>query len=387
MNRFKWKAMLVLVLVAMVTGVSAVAERMSKSESFTVKKGGLLVVEADRVSADIHIKVWTKNEVNVKVDGISEEDLENLEMRESGNTVYVEYYGNRDHRRHGRHARFVINVPSQFDLELATSGGDISIDDKITGKVEAGTSGGDISIDDVEGLVEVATSGGDISARTITGDAEVATSGGDIDIDEVKGTLDVATSGGDIEVGNVGEDLSAKTAGGDIIIGDVGGDVDAATAGGDVEVGRVQGRADLRTAGGDIEVLSATGEVSARTAGGDIVMAEIKGSVDVETAGGDIEVELDPTGKRGSVLETKGGDIVLYLPSSAKVTIEAEIRLHHGYYDDEEDYDEYDIISDFKAESKDKDKRGIRAKFVLNGGGPRIEMETMHGDIEIRKSR
>jgi hypothetical protein len=57
------------------------------------------------------------------------------------------------------------------------------------------------------------------------------------------------------------------------------------------------------------------------------------------------------------------------------------------YYDDEEDYDEYDIMSDFKAESKDKNKRGIRAKFVLNGGGPRIELETMHGDIEIRKSR
>ena len=77
---------------------------------------------------------------------------------------------------------------------------------------------------------------------------------------------------------------------------------------------------------------------------------------------------------------------MLYIPSSAKVNIEAEIRLHHGGYHDDE-YDNYDIISDFKAESKDKDKRGIRAKYVLNGGGPRIELETAHGDIEIRKAR
>jgi DUF4097 and DUF4098 domain-containing protein YvlB len=166
-------------------------------------------------------------------------------------------------------------------------------------------------------------------------------------------------------------------------VGDVGGNADVATAGGDVEVGRVMGTADLRTAGGDIEVMSATGEVSAKTAGGDIQLSEIKGSVEAETAGGDIEVELTPSGKRGSVLETKGGDIVLYIPANAKVTIEAEIRIHHGEWEEEE----YDIFSDFKPESKDRNKRGIRAKYVLNGGGPRIRLETMHGDIKIQKMR
>jgi DUF4097 and DUF4098 domain-containing protein YvlB len=385
MNRFKWQIIVALVLIALVAGVSAVAQRMTKTESFSVKKGGQLIVDADNVSADIHVKVWSKDEVLVKVDGISEDDLEDLEMRQEGNTVYVEYYGRRDWGRGGRHARFIITVPSQFDLDLATSGGDISVDDKLTGDIEAATSGGDISVDDVDGNIELATSGGDISARSVSGDAEVGTSGGDIDVDEVKGTLDAATSGGDIEVGNVGEDLNAKTAGGDIIAGNVGGDIDAGTAGGDIEVGRAQGTADLRTAGGDIEIQAATGAVEARTAGGDITLSSIVGSVGAETAGGDIEVELTPSGKRGSVLETKGGDIVLYIPSDAKVTIEAEIRLHRGW--GEEDSDRYDIVSDFKPESKDRDKRGIRAKYVLNGGGPRIELETMHGDIEIRKAR
>ncbi|MDH3216682.1 MAG: DUF4097 domain-containing protein [Candidatus Krumholzibacteria bacterium] len=382
MSRLKWQIVVGVVLVAVLSVVSAVAQRSSQSKSFPVKKGGLLVVDTDNVSADIHIKVWAKSEVLVKVDGISEDDMVDLEMKESGNTVYVEYFG-KDRRWHrSQHARFVISVPSEFNLELATSGGDISVDDKLKGDVEAATAGGDIEVDDVDGNVELATSGGDVSVRNVTGDAELATSGGDIDVGEVKGKLDVKTSGGDIEVGNVGQGIDAKTAGGDIIIGDVGGDADVATAGGDVELGRVAGAADLRTAGGDIEVRSARGEVSARTAGGDVRLADIKGTVEAETAGGDVVVELTPEGRRGSVLETKGGDIELFIPAGAKATIEADIRLHRGWADD---HDEYDIYSDFKADSKDKDKRGIHATYVLNGGGPKIVLETMHGNIEIRK--
>jgi hypothetical protein len=60
MNRFKWQLVIALVLVAMVSVVSAVADRMSKTESFSVKKGGQLVVDVDNVSADIHVKVWNK---------------------------------------------------------------------------------------------------------------------------------------------------------------------------------------------------------------------------------------------------------------------------------------------------------------------------------------
>jgi hypothetical protein len=358
-----------------------VAERTTKSETFTVKKGGTLVVEADNVHADVHVKTWSKNEVVVKIDGLSEEDLEDLEMKMVENTVYVEFFGG-DWRR-SRHVRFVIDVPSEFNLDLATSGGDILVADRLQGTVTAATSGGDIGIDEVIGSVELSTSGGDIAARLVSGDMEAATSGGDIELGEVKGKLDVATSGGDIEVGGAGKDVNAKTAGGDIIVGDVGGDAELSTAGGDIQVGHVTGTAVLGTAGGDIEAGGAKGGIVAETAGGDITLAGITGFVDAETAGGDIEVALTPDGTRESTLETKGGDIILVLPAKAKASVEAEIRLHKGWDDD--NYEDYDIVSDFKAESKNKDKRGIRARYLLNGGGTRIRVETMHGNIEIRQ--
>jgi DUF4097 and DUF4098 domain-containing protein YvlB len=358
----------------------AVAERMSKSETFAVKKGGTLVVDADNVQADIHIRTWDKNEVLVKVDGLTEDDMEDLQMKVTENTVYVEFFGG-DWRR-SRMVRFVINTPSEFNMDLATSGGDILVGDRLKGNVTAATSGGDIGVDDIDGSVELSTSGGDIAARSVSGDVEAATSGGDVDLGQVKGKIDVATSGGDIEVGGAGKSISAETAGGDVIVGDVGGDAEIATAGGDIQVGKVVGAAELGTAGGDIEAGGAMGGVTAQTAGGDIRLTAIAGFVQAETAGGDIEAELTPGGVKESTLETKGGDIILWVPAKAKATIDAEIRLHKGW--DDEDYQDYDIVSEFKAESKDKDKRGIRAKYLLNGGGTRIRLETMHGSIEIR---
>lgn len=383
----KRQAVVLLSLATVMFAMPAVAQRMTRTETFEVKKGGLLVVETDRVSADIYIRVWSKNQVVVKAEGVDQEDAEDLEIKQTNNTVYVEYYGRRGWR-HSGHARFLINVPTEFNLDLSTAGGDIEVDNLIKGEVKAATSGGDIEVDDVEGVLELSTSGGDVSAGMVTGDAELHTSGGDIEVKDVSGELDVKTSGGDIIIGNVTKSVDAKTAGGDIEIGNVGGDADCATAGGDIVLGEVSGKADLRTAGGDIEIASASGIVTAQTAGGDMVLSKITGSIEAETAGGDIEVELDPKGNADSSIETKGGDIILSIPATAKAEIEAEIRLYYGrgnYYDYEDE--DYDVYSDFEAESKERDRRGIHARYKLNGGGARIYLETMHGNITVQKGR
>lgn len=319
----------------------ALAGREDVTKSFDVKKGGQLVVHCEEAGADIYIRVWSKSEVLVKVSGLHEDELEDLEIEKSGNTVNVEYYG-RGWKR-SSHARFVINVPSQFDLELRTAGGDIEVDDKIKGIVEAATSGGDIEVQDVDGNIDLATSGGDVTAGTVMGDADMRTSGGDIEIINVEGEADVKTSGGDINVGTVGKELNAKTAGGDIEIGDVGGYADVATAGGDVIVGRVSGAADLKTAGGDIELASASGDVEAKTAGGDIELRDITGSIRAQTAGGDVVGELIPGGRKASSLETAGGDIELYIPGDAKVMIDARIRIRGWDREHDDHYDDYEI--------------------------------------------
>ncbi len=355
-------------------------ERGVRAKSFTVTKGGRLEVSVR--SGDIRISPWNKSEVYVQAEGIDGDDLDRLKMTQSGNNIYVEFRPRRS--SWSRSPRFEINTPNEFNIELKTSGGDLEIAGAINGQITGSTAGGDISLSDVIGPLEMSTSGGDIRAGDVKGNAKLTTSGGDIELKIVSGEVVVRTSGGDIIVGSVGKRLDAKTSGGDISIGDVGGDVKASTAGGDVKVGKVTGSAQLSTAGGNVELRSASGGVTAKTAGGDIRLQDITGSIEAKTAGGDIRAELIPSGKGGSELKTAGGDIKLWIPENAKATIEAVIIIQDRWGSRRR---KYEIKSDFKAGSyvEDKDEEEIRAKYVLNGGGEMINLETTNSNIEIRK--
>lgn len=386
-------------LAVLVWATASAGKSVPVTKSFDVGKGGTLVVEIKGIGADIEITTWEKNSIDMRIDGLSEEVLEDLKTSTVGTTVRVELF-TRSKWSGFRSARFAFNVPVEVNLDLGTAGGDISVEGKIKGTVDVGTSGGDIVIGDVEGDVDAATSGGDVevgrvsgkvdlrtsggdvAALEIIGDAKLETSGGDIEVGDVKGALVVATSGGDISVGSVEKSLTASTAGGDITIKNVGGDAKAATAGGDIVVGAVSGSVAVKTAGGDIEIQGASGKVEAKTAGGDIECANVTGSLQAATAGGDVYVELDPRDGGMSELETAGGDVRIVLPADAKATIDARIRIRGSWGDDED----YEIISDFPAEAHQKDKKLITGRYVLGGGGAAIRLETVNGNIEIRKA-
>jgi DUF4097 and DUF4098 domain-containing protein YvlB len=349
----------------------------TQSKSFKVSKGGMLEVSVQ--AGDIRLNTWEKDEVYVKVSEIEEDDVDNLEMTQVGNNVRVEF-----HSRWGSNPRFDISVPAQFNADLQTSGGDITINGGMTGTLKGTTSGGDIRLGDVVGAADMNTSGGDIITGDIQGDLYLNTSGGDLRIGLVTGKADVNTSGGDITVEKVGKTLRARTSGGNVEIGDIGGEATISTSGGDIVVGRVSGGVSVGTAGGNISLQSATGRVMAKTAGGDIQLDSIAGPVDAKTASGSIDAELIPTGKGKSRLSTAAGDVRLYLPENAKATINARVRVH-GWWKDESE--ESNIYSDFKADTFEKDEREreIRATYTLNGGGESITLDTSLGSIEIRK--
>jgi len=358
------------------------SEEGTRSKSFNVSKGG--TVEISTSVGDIRISTWEKNEVYVNIEGLDDEDISQVKMSQSGNVVRVSYrtgWGDGS-----GHARFNVNVPSQFNLDLNTSGGDLEVKGVLTGKIDGSTSGGDIKLSNVfSGPIDVSTSGGDITTGKLEGEGHLKTSGGDIHVGSVNGSLYANTSGGNIRVETVSKTLEAKTAGGDIVIGDVGGEARVSTSGGDVNVGKVSGKATLSTAGGDIELKGASGKVNARTSGGDVKLQNITGSIDAKTAGGEVEVELIPSGKGGSRLASAGGDVRLYIDENSKATIEATIRLDGWGWKKSR----YVVKSEFPKETYETDEEAgeIRAVYKLNGGGELIELSTSNSNIEIHKLR
>lgn len=370
------KRIILTTVVAVLTFASLAAskEPSDLQKNFFVSKGGKLVVSVS--VGDIQVRTWDKVQVQMTAQDIGE-DADRVETDQSGNTVNVRF------RVHGgwwgdnRNLRFIFYVPSNFNLDLSTSGGDVTIDGQLTGDVDLSTSGGDIKIDDVNGAVDGKTSGGDIIVHTLEKDATLSTSGGDIRVDHAANGLQIETSGGDIVVGTVGKDLDASTAGGDISIDKVGGNLRASTSSGDLSIGKISGSVDISTSGGDISLSSGNGRVSANTSGGDIEISNAAGSVDVSSSGGTVKVGLTPKGNQSSRVESSGGDVYLYVPLDAKASIRAEVS---GSDDD-------GIVSDFPVTiyNKSHGYGNESGEIILNGGGQEIYLHTSGGNIYIKK--
>jgi hypothetical protein len=349
--------------------------------SFQVNKGGNLEVNILSGSGNVIVETWDKNEVSVYVKGFYEEDdSEHLKIYKSGSTIIVDDGG----WASDGEAEFIIRIPSKFNVALKTNSGNLVTQGFVEGEVTAVTYGGDIRIGNVKGKVDLNTSGGNITTGELDGMVEINTYGGDIIINSITRDAQVSTSGGDIKIGDVGNYVKANTNGGDIHIDNIGGSADLLTYGGDVVIKNISGNANLKTYGGDIILTGASGFIQTKTGGGDIKLRKLKGSVEAKTDAGDIYVELSPTGKRGSKLTAGYGNITLLIPDNAKADIEAKILVPGGWDNDENNFE---IRSEFKSQSYERDTRKdfIKARYLINGGGGKIILETSNSDIEIKK--
>lgn len=407
------------ILLILALAVSVGAQELKKDgkywigeieKSFKVAKGGELVMED--INGDITIDTWDKKEVLVieikKMDIYTKSEAEAAMdesiagYRQRGDIVTI---GGPGFDRSWIHSYFTVTVPLEFDCDIETEGGDISIRD-LTGDVIAGTGGGDLELESINGEVEIKTGGGDIeienttqrvTAKTGGGDIEISDSegsvkvssgGGDITITQTKDRVSASTGGGDVEISETEGDVEVTTGGGDVDIEDAGGDVDVRTGGGEISIANISGNFRAITGGGEIKAENVKGQLYVKTGGGDVELMEVAGAVDVSTGGGDVIVQV--TLKDFSIdhsidIETGGGDIDLTLPAQIPATIEAEIEYRKRSWED------YEITSDFhlKIETDEVDSRYrvIRASGDINGGGDLVKLQTGGGNININKSR
>lgn len=344
--------------------VMAQDEDGEKTASFEVQKGGILEISV--AYGDITITPWEKNEVNVRAIGFDEDELEHIRMKGDKNKVTVRFKID-DDESGSNSAEFEVKIPKEFDVHLSTGGGDIAIEGDIKGSVKGSSGGGNIKLKNVmNGKVSLSTGGGDIKIGAIGSDVDLSTGGGNIEIEDIKGYVKSSTGGGDIKIGRADGRASISTGGGNIDLNGAGGDVKASTGGGNVDVRDASGKVDVSTGGGNVNLKNITGSIVSSTGGGDIV------------------AELNPSGKGDSKLSTGGGDIKLYIPANAKLTVEATIEITKKW---SKNVKKYKIHSDFKAESyeEDEDEEEIRAVYLINGGGEKVILSTSQSNIRILK--
>lgn len=334
------------------------------SRTLKASKGGSLEIRLS--SGDILIHTWNKNEALIKY-----EDDGSVKIIQNRNKIMIsdDNWGDTD---------VEITVPQQFNIDANTSGGDVIINDRVTGEIKIFTAGGDIILKDVNGNASVNTSGGDIFGGDISGNVKFRTSGGDISLGTINGTTDVHTSGGDITIKRTLKSIEVKTSGGNIILGEIQSDAEVSTSGGNITAEKTYGKVSFNTAGGNIIVKGVEGSASVMTAGGNLKIENISGNLTAKTAAGDIYTIIANKFTGNIDLETSNGTVKILLPENIDVTVNAQV--------DDDYYDDDNIKSDFKASSFNKDGNTTKAVYKLNGGGKNtINVKVVMGDIEIRK--
>jgi DUF4097 and DUF4098 domain-containing protein YvlB len=312
-------------------------------------------------------------------------EFENYKISASvhGDTARIsgEWQGGRSHRFSGE---LVIRVPREMDeIKVETEGGNVSTSG-ITGRVEAESGGGNIRLDDIGGTISAETGGGAIEVGNVASDVSLHTGGGSIKVNSAKGKIFAESGGGSLRVVEGAQGAELETGGGTIEVERCNGNVKATTGGGNIELGDIGGGAEISSGGGSLRLASAKGPVRAETGGGTIELGGIP-SARAETGAGSIEAKFVPsTAERmDSVLETSAGDIKVYIVPSVSLSIRAAIEVANGHQ----------IHSDFPeirvtGEGGDWGPKTLTGEGNLNGGGPKLKVQTTTGDISfLRASR
>jgi DUF4097 and DUF4098 domain-containing protein YvlB len=125
----------------------------------------------------------------------------------------------------------------------------------------------------------------------------------------------------------------------------------------------------LQNSNGTIEVVALRGTVKAETSNGTVRGRELTGAVDATTTNGSVRLEMSGVASGGIRAETVNGSVDLTMPASAKADVEASCL--NGRIS----------VEGLKLDGPETTRRRVEGR--LNGGGPRVVLETTNGKIQI----
>ncbi len=198
---------------------------------------------------------------------------------------------------------------------------------------------------------DLKTSGGPIAVRGLHGSVESNTSGGPLRFAEIRGRINGSTSGGPI-------DIERCT-----------GDADLHTSGGGIDVDECEGTYKVGSSGGGISIEGHRGRITAHTSGGGVRLSRVDGSVDASTSGGPVSASFVGQPAGDCRLHTSGGGVSLDIPANARFVLDAHTS-GGG------------VSCNLPGGTQVEKSRGtLRATY--NGGGPRIELSSSGGGIDV----
>lgn len=296
-----------------------------------------------------------------------------------------------------RDLQFTIKLPRRFSVSFESMGGGLAISG-LDGDFEGLTMGGGLTLTNVKGKVQLKTMGGPIQVTDATLDGTLSTMGGTVYLRDVVGDVVGESMGGNVKYENVrGSDGKMRVPGG-VSGGESGSDIESqtvtiSTMGGDIDLDEAPAGALVNTMGGDIVIKKARGFVRANTMGGNIDLQVTDGWISANTMAGKIDVEVAGglgEGTEGVKLSSCCGDVNLTVPADLSMDLDLTVKYTKNSSQD------FEIKSDFPVQterSQDWDysngspRKTIHATGTAGGGKYPVVIETVNGDIVVKKAK
>lgn len=361
-----------------------------QQKSLNASPGQILILDL-QAGGSARVTGWDRNQVLVSYDVRDGRPSDfNIEIEETsqGVLVHSEYVGSS--RTWSSNMSYDIRVPRQYNIELDSMGGGLSVND-VEGRFTGKTMGGELNFRNVRGEADMKTMGGEIHLEDSDLDGTLKTMGGEVLLKNVTGDVTGSSMGGNVRYVNVRRrDGSLAGPKGTSGVPATPETVQISTMGGKIDVDEAPAGASVRTMGGDIDIRSASRFTRARTLGGDVYVESLDGWVEAGTNGGDVEVHVLGTGGDQHIdLTSLSGDIILYLPADFSADFDLEIAYTR------DSGKRYRVISDFGIRQRSDTgqwdySKGSPRKYILgsgsvNGGANPVRIKTINGNITIRQ--
>lgn len=381
--------------------------------SVPAKSGGTLSLDL-RTGGDIVVTSWDRPEIGVRASLAGRDwSRTRVSLKRTATGAELESIFEGPSNNASSHHVFEITIPHDFNIELRSSGGSVSLTG-LNGSFSGRTGGGDINISQTTGEADIKTGGGEVHVSNSHLNGSVSTGGGTVRIEGVSGDFKGYSGGGPVIVSKGGGTTVTRAGGVNIIAmgsgsgngvgatavsatssngaatagASPGGIVTVSTAGGALSIPSAPSGARITTGGGPITVGPSAGKLYVQTGGGRIDVGPASGSVSASTGAGDVSLELEgATGHTVGVF-SGNGNVTLLVPSNLNAELDLETaytrKLGHKTR----------IISDFPVqitETEDWDNRAgtprkyVRVRQAVGRGGPVIRVRTVNGDVVLRR--
>jgi hypothetical protein len=238
--------------------------------------------------------------------------------------------------------------------------------------VEVRNRYGSVNLDGLEGNQTIANKYGSTSVHNISGAVTISTGYGSAVLEGVSGEINVTNAYASTTIRTGGSKVRVENKYGSVDVQDVQGDVSIENRYSVINAERIAGNLVIEGANNSVDIEDVSGSLEAGTSYKNLNVRNAKGSIRATNRHGNVDIELDEAPQGDITVTSRYSNVSIELPANSSFNFDGRTT----YGDADSEFDGLSVNSSGR-------ERSIRGQY--GSGGPRINVETQHGNIRLQR--